>query len=69
MTQEWFPDQITFETPERFPQVMQTLKQMGHTIVRTGPLPQGDAHTIWVERPGTYVGVADSRLNGQASGY
>jgi gamma-glutamyltranspeptidase len=47
---------------------MNTLRQMGHTIVRTGPFPKGDAQTIFVT-PNGYPGVADKRLNGKASGY
>jgi gamma-glutamyltranspeptidase/glutathione hydrolase len=69
LSHQWFPDQITFEAPERYPEAMKSLKALGHTIVRTGPLPQGDAHTIWVSEPNHYVGVADRRINGKASGY
>jgi gamma-glutamyltranspeptidase/glutathione hydrolase len=71
LSHQWFPDQITFEAPERFPEVMKSLKELGHTVVRTGPRPQGDAHTIWVTAPNTYVGVADSRRSDKsaASGY
>jgi len=43
---QWFPDQIIFEAPERYPQMVRALQGMGHTVIRTGPLPQGDAHTI-----------------------
>src|SRR5476649_359066 len=56
---KWFPDRITFEAPERFPELMTTLKAMGQNVVRTGPLPQGDAHSILVRKPGDYVGVTD----------
>jgi gamma-glutamyltranspeptidase/glutathione hydrolase len=66
---QWLPDRITFEAPELFPGLMKSLKEMGHTVIRTGPLPQGDAHTILVPRPNRYIGVADWRINGQASGY
>ena len=66
---QWLPDQITFETPELYPETMKALRAMGHTIIRTGPLPQGDAHCIWVRKPHDYVGVADRRINGRAAGY
>jgi gamma-glutamyltranspeptidase/glutathione hydrolase len=64
---EWFPDQISFETPELYPELVGFLNEMGHTIVRTGPRPQGDAHTIWVTKPNHYIGVADRRRNDKAS--
>ena len=66
---QWYPDHISFEAPELYPETMEALKAMGHTIVRTGPLPQGDAHTIWVVNPRRYIGVADHRINGKAAGY
>jgi len=64
---QWFPDQIIFEAPERYPQMVRALQGMGHTVIRTGPLPQGDAHTIFVEKPHRYIGVTDSRRNSNAS--
>lgn len=68
---EWFPDRISFETPERYPELVKALNAMGHTVVRYGPRPQGDAQTIWVEEPNHYVGVADRRRSDKAtaSGY
>jgi gamma-glutamyltranspeptidase/glutathione hydrolase len=69
ISHQWFPDQITFEAPDRFPEAMKVLEKIGHKIVRSGPLPQGDAHTIWVAGPNQYVGVADRRISGKASGY
>jgi gamma-glutamyltranspeptidase / glutathione hydrolase len=67
LSQEWFPDQISCETPEFYPWIAAALHDMGHTIVRTGPRPQGDAHTIWVIKPNDYIGVADGRRNQNAS--
>ena len=64
---QWFPDQMTFEAPERYPEMAKTLQGMGHTVVRTGPLPQGDAHTIYVRKPNNYIGVTDSRRNSKSS--
>ena len=70
-SQEWFPDRVTFEAPERFPKLMATMKTLGQNVVRTGPLPQGDAHSILVRKPGDYVGVTDRRRNpdSSAAGY
>ncbi len=71
LSHEWFPDQISFETPERYQDVMKALNKMGHKIVRYGPRPMGDAQTIWVEGPGRYLGVADRRRStaATAAGY
>ncbi len=69
-SQEWFPDHIRMESPERIPQTVQALTEMGYTIVAPTPLPfQGDAHTIWGDPHGGYVGAADLRISGKASGY
>jgi gamma-glutamyltranspeptidase/glutathione hydrolase len=69
-TQEWFPDQIGWERMDFHPQTVEALKKMGHTVVPPSPLPfQGDAHTISVTDGGTYVGIADHRISGKASGY
>jgi gamma-glutamyltranspeptidase / glutathione hydrolase len=71
MSHEWFPDQMSFETPERYPELMKSLNRLGHTVVRYGPRPQGDAQTIWVIKPNRYLGVADRRRSDKAtaSGY
>lgn len=66
LSHQWLPDQITFEAPERYPELVTSLQALGHTVVRTGPRPQGDAHTILVEAPNRYLGVADFRRNHQA---
>lgn len=69
-TQEWFPDHIRFEHPERQPKLVKALQNLGHVIVPPIPLPfQGDTHTIFVKNPNDYIGVADHRINGQACGY
>ena len=69
MSHQWLPDLITFEAPELYPQSVAALTAMGHTVIRTGPRPQGDAHVILVKAPNHYFGVADLRLSGKASGY
>jgi gamma-glutamyltranspeptidase/glutathione hydrolase len=66
-THEWFPDVISFETPERYPHLVQSLNALGHTVVRHGPRPQGDAQTIWVRSPNHYLGVADRRRTDTAT--
>ncbi len=63
---QWLPDRLAFEAPERYPVTMEELKHMGHNIVRVGPLPQGDAHSIWISPTGQRIGVADRRRNNQA---
>ena len=69
-SQEWFPDHIRMESPERLADTVRVLRRMGHTVVAPSPLPfQGDAHTIWVSPDGMYVGAADQRISGKASGY
>ena len=67
MSHAWFPDEITFEAPERYPELVKSLQTMGHTVVRTGPRPQGDAHTILVRAPNSYLGVADARRTSEAA--
>ena len=67
LSHEWMPDQISFEAPERYPELVKSLSALGHTVVRTGPRPQGGAHTIWVTEPNRYVGVADPRRSDKAS--
>lgn len=67
---EWFPDHIRMESPERFLRTVGVLKEMGHNVVAPAPLPfQGDAHTILVTPASLYVGMADRRISGKASGY
>jgi gamma-glutamyltranspeptidase / glutathione hydrolase len=69
-SQDWFPDEISFERMDLYPDIVDGLSDLGHTIVPPGPLPfQGDAHTIWVRSPNHYVGIADDRISGKASGY
>lgn len=67
LSHAWLPDHIAFETPERYPELVKALGTLGHTVVRTGPRPQGDAHTIWVIEPNRYVGVADRRRSDRAA--
>jgi len=67
MSHSWFPDVITLEAPERYPEWVKSLLAMGHTVVRTGPRPPGDAHTILVEAPDRYLGVADPRRTSEAA--
>ncbi len=69
LSHQWLPDQITFETPERYPELTRALTAMGHSVIRTTPVPQGDTHSIWVAGPNNYVGVADRRVNGMAVAY
>lgn len=64
---QWFPDEVRFEQVGAHPKTVAALKALGHHVVGTR---QGDAHSIWVNpRTGAYVGAADQRLSGKASGY
>jgi gamma-glutamyltranspeptidase/glutathione hydrolase len=64
---QWFPDELRFEGAREHAAAVKALEAMGHTIV-TGS--QGDAHTIVVHpKTGEYVGAADRRINGKASGF
>jgi len=69
LSHQWFPDEISFENLERYPEILKALSEMGHRVVRPEPPFQGDAHTIWVEGQHNYIGVADRRISGKASGY
>ncbi|MCU0787833.1 MAG: gamma-glutamyltransferase [Verrucomicrobia bacterium] len=71
LSHQWLPDQLQFEAPERYPELMRSLQELGHTVVRYGPRPQGDAQTVWVSESGSYVGVADTRrsIKAKAEGY
>ncbi len=67
LSHQWFPDEISFEETERHPELVKGLQALGHIVVRKGPRPQGDAHSIEVVGPNDYVGVADYRRNAKAS--
>jgi len=72
LSHTWFPDQISFEAPQDYPELVKSLRALGHQVVKTGPKPhQGDAHSIMVVGPHEYVGVADGRRDKEAtaSGY
>ena len=65
--QQWFPDRISLEDSPDFDEVSAKLKAMGHAVTKSR---QGDAHSILVDpKTGQFTGVADKRLDGQASGY
>jgi gamma-glutamyltranspeptidase/glutathione hydrolase len=64
---QWFPDVLRFEGASEHEAVVERLREMGHTVESSS---QGDAHTILVDpKTGAYVGAADHRINGKASGY
>jgi gamma-glutamyltranspeptidase/glutathione hydrolase len=67
----WFPDRISFEGMERpeFKSIIEALRGKGHSFIERKS-SQGDAHSIWIEpRTGRFVGAADTRIGGKASGY
>jgi gamma-glutamyltranspeptidase/glutathione hydrolase len=64
---QWFPDQIRFEGTADHAATVAKLKAMGHAVSGTR---QGDAHSIYVApKTGAYVGAADRRIEGKASGF
>ncbi len=68
MHHQWFPDELRLERAGNNPEVVAKLRAMGHKVYVDGR--QGDAHTIRVgPRTGHYLGAADHRIHGQASGY
>jgi gamma-glutamyltranspeptidase/glutathione hydrolase len=63
----WFPDEARFEGTTEHRAAVGQLRRMGHTISGTH---QGDAHTIYVDpHTGKYIGAADRRIDGKASGF
>jgi gamma-glutamyltranspeptidase/glutathione hydrolase len=64
---QWFPDEVRFEGSRDYPQAVQRLRSMGHSVMAAR---QGDAHSIWVDpKTGRYHGAADRRISGKAVGY
>jgi gamma-glutamyltranspeptidase/glutathione hydrolase len=64
---QWFPDELAFEGVKEHADAVKALRGLGHTVVSRR---QGDAHSIWVNpKTGAYVGAADKRISGKASGY
>jgi gamma-glutamyltranspeptidase/glutathione hydrolase len=64
---QWFPDELRFEGTHEHAAAVARLRALGHKVVGSR---QGDAHTIAVHpRTGAYVGAADRRINGKASGF
>jgi gamma-glutamyltranspeptidase/glutathione hydrolase len=64
---QWFPDELFFEGTHDHAAAVAKLRALGHEV---HGIRQGDAHTIWVNpKTGAYVGAADRRINGKASGF
>jgi gamma-glutamyltranspeptidase/glutathione hydrolase len=64
---QWLPDEARFEGVEAHPDTVKALRGMGHRLVKGR---WGDAHSIRVDpRTGAYLGAADRRISGKASGY
>jgi gamma-glutamyltranspeptidase/glutathione hydrolase len=65
---QWFPDEIRFEGLKSHAAAVAGLQARGHRVAAA--VKQGDAHTIWIDpKTGGYVGAADKRLSGKATGY
>jgi gamma-glutamyltranspeptidase / glutathione hydrolase len=64
---QWFPDVLQLEAGDR--DLLKKLEALGHKV-RTSPIKQGDAHSIWIDpKTGLYHGAADKRIDGKAAGY
>jgi gamma-glutamyltranspeptidase/glutathione hydrolase len=64
---QWFPDTARFEGTSEYPEAVERLRQLGHSIAGT---TQGDAHSIWVDpKTGVYHGAEDRRINGKVAAY
>jgi gamma-glutamyltranspeptidase/glutathione hydrolase len=64
---QWFPDEIRFEGTKKYPDLVKSLRQMGHKVEYS---KQGDAHSIRIDaKTGLYYGAADMRIDGKAAGY
>jgi gamma-glutamyltranspeptidase/glutathione hydrolase len=70
MHQAWFPDKLLVEQAllHEHNAAVTALRQMGH-VVDQNPSRLGDAHSIWVDLSGQYIGVADGRTSGMAVGF
>ena len=69
MHHAWFPDQLIIEATAapRHAEAIAELERMGHDVVVRGR--QGSAHAIQVDpKTGQFLGVADWRRGGRASG-
>ena len=67
----WFPDEVGFEGLDRpeYAATVERLKGMGHQF-QSKAWKQGDAHSIWIDpTTGRFLGAADGRIQGRASGY
>jgi gamma-glutamyltranspeptidase/glutathione hydrolase len=63
---QWLPDTAKFEGVKQYPELVKSLKAMGHDVSEAR---QGDAHSIWIDpKTGLRVGAADKRLDGKAVG-
>jgi gamma-glutamyltranspeptidase/glutathione hydrolase len=66
MHHQWLPDEVRFEAPKQYPDLVAGLKQRGHAVIESR---QGDAHSIGIDpKTGIRVGVADRRIDGRALG-
>ena len=63
---QWFPDRVQFEGTAQYPDAVAKLKTLGHNVTRAS---QGDAHTIFVDAKGAYIGAEDRRTQGKAAGF
>jgi gamma-glutamyltranspeptidase / glutathione hydrolase len=63
---QWFPDAAKFEGVKQYPDLVATLKALGHNVSEAR---QGDAHSIGIDpKTGLRTGAADKRRDGKAVG-
>ncbi len=63
---QWLPDEVRFEAPKQYPDLVAGLKKRGHAVIESR---QGDAHSIGIDpKSGIRMGVADRRIDGRALG-
>ena len=66
---QWLPDEIRYEPFGLAPDVIKTLRSLGHKLVDK-PDDIGDAHGIMIEdQTSVRLGASDPRRNGRAVGY
>jgi gamma-glutamyltranspeptidase/glutathione hydrolase len=70
MDHEWMPDMLRLEREGLPNDIIEALRAMGHTIMKSRTWEQGDAHSILIDpKTGLYYGAADKRSKGSAVGY
>lgn len=68
LSHHWMPDVVYYEKNRWREEVLEALRQKGHTLTEVNFL--GDAQSIWIDPlTGEFTGVSDDRRAGWAAGY